>query len=144
MLHDHNTWRWSVHMGACMISFAWISNHHYYMHVMEIIWVIPLFLNSFAKQISWLTSCLAFRKPFWAKLDSSDIKLDQDRNFYPYPWKKGQKDLPKRSFFCPRVINVLQKKRKEKRNENQPIKDWRKAKEKLKKKERKIQKGSLD
>ena len=132
-------------MGACMLSFAWISNHHYYMRVMDIIWDTPLFLNPFSKQISRRTSCPTFRKPFWA----------QPRLFGCKPWPRiristltfGRKDRrisPKKASHTLGLWICFKRKGKKREKENQPIKDWRKAKEKKKKKERKMQKGSLN
>ena len=47
---------------------------------------------------------------------------------------RGRTDLPKKMLLLPWVINVLQKKRKEKgKEESQPIKDWRKEEKKNRK-----------
>jgi len=66
--------------------------------------------------------------------------LTYDGNFQPYHWKKERKNLPPKKASFTWLQMYFKRKEKE---ESQPIKDWRKIKEKIEKKE-KIWKGSLD
>ena len=74
-----------------------------------------LVLEPLAKQIYRHTPCPAIRRPFEPNLHFLAIILTSDGDFHPYPWKKGKKDLPKRSFFCHWVIKVHQKMKKKKK-----------------------------
>ena len=105
---------WVSTWMCAMISFAWISNHHYHMRVMEMIWGIPLFLNH-----------LLNKYPDIGHVPPSVGLLSQTSTFWPQPWPRmeisnltiGRKNkrifLPqKKKLLLPWVINVLQTKRK--------------------------------
>ena len=115
---------WVSTWMCAMISFAWISNHHHHMQVMEMIWGIPLFLSHLVKEhpdihhvppfVGLLSQTSTFWPKPWPRMEISNLTLGRENR------RIFQEKLP-----LPWVINVRWEKRKEK---NQSIRDRRKAK----------------
>ena len=122
VLQDHKTWYLSVHMHACMISFAWISKSSllYACHGNNV-------GHSLANQIPWHTPCLAFHKPFEPNPQPFGHKpWPRIGIFLPLPLEERVEGSPKKKFHL--LLNCECASKKQKKKRKSPIKDWRKGK----------------